>query len=103
MSKAPEQIWMQSDHIPSHVALDRIDVQPDADEAHQFTSYTRTDYAQATHCAAIGYIAEQLARRGADVELVNAVLATTPTDAKAALERIVQDAVKEALDRAENG
>lgn len=43
MNEKPEQIWIQTDHIPDHVALDQIDEKPDADEAHQFTSYTRTD------------------------------------------------------------
>lgn len=89
MNKAPEQIWVDTRRDGGnffHTPLDSCSV-----------NYTRTDVAQATYCAAIGYAAEQLAERGADAELVNAVLAATSTDARAALDRIVQEAVKEAL------
>lgn len=120
MTKVPEQIWIQSDHIPSHVALDRIDEQPDADEAHQFTSYTRTDVAQAMVAAAHDvmaqladsrrdacgldqdgnpYVSEEAHIFGGNVadNIACNIRALTPTDAKAALDRVVQEAVKEAL------
>jgi hypothetical protein len=40
---APERIWIQSDHIPDFVALDKWDQKPDPDENQLFTEYTRAD------------------------------------------------------------
>ena len=100
--KTPEHIWIQSDHIPDHVALDQIDEKPDADEAHQFTSYTRTDVAQAQVAAAYldaGNLHQSLWRENSAYR-TDQLIKRTHTDAKAALDRIVQEAVKEALENA---
>jgi hypothetical protein len=52
MSDAPERIWIQSNHIPDSVALDKWDEEPDADEAHLFTGYLRADHVDALVAAA---------------------------------------------------
>lgn len=43
MTDAPERIWIQSDHIPDEVALNKWTTKPDADETHLFTEYARAD------------------------------------------------------------
>ena len=43
MTDAPERLWIQSDHIPDEVALNKWTTEPDADEAHLFTEYARAD------------------------------------------------------------
>lgn len=43
MTDAPERLWIQSDHIPDEVALNKWTTKPDTDEAHLFTEYARAD------------------------------------------------------------
>lgn len=42
--EAPERIWIQSDHIPDEVALNKWTTKPSASEAQLFTGYVRDDY-----------------------------------------------------------
>jgi hypothetical protein len=49
---APERIWIQSDHIPDFVALDKWDQKPDPDENQLFTEYTRADLLTAAQARA---------------------------------------------------
>jgi hypothetical protein len=58
---APERIWIQSDHIPDAVALDKWDQKPDPDENHLFTEYTRADLLTAAQ-ARIGELEAKLAK-----------------------------------------
>ena len=112
MNEAPEQIWV-------HSYDDKFDGDCDVLQEHcsDGTQYTRTDVAQAMVAAAYeaarkaafhacksagsGYVDEnerllQRAENEFRLEVVKAIRALTPTDAKAALDRIVQEVVKEA-------
>lgn len=112
MSKAPEQIWAEPG-MPGYL---------DCPNELYTVQYTRTDVAQAMVAAAYeaakkaafhacksagsGYVDEnehllQRAENEFRLEVVTAIRALTPTDAKVALDRIVQEAVKEAFYRAE--
>lgn len=98
MNKAPEQIWV-------HSYDDKFDGDCDVLQEHCIdgTSYTRTDVVQAMVAAAYEAAAEYMYQQWDDdaQEHRDSIRALTPTDAKAALDRIVQDAVKEALENAE--
>ena len=60
MSDAPKTIWIETRHISDNVALDKWDVEPDQNEAADFTQYTRTDSIpspDALICAALEAVA----------------------------------------------
>ena len=99
MTKAPEQIWIQSDHIPDSIALDRWDVRPDADEAHLFTGYIRKDVSDALVAAAYLDAANlhQSLWRETSAYKTDQILKRTPAGASAAIDRIRQEARDEGL------
>jgi hypothetical protein len=71
---APERIWIQSDHIPDAVALDKWDQKPDPDENQLFTEYTRADLLTAAQARAEQAEAEVRRLRDALVKQIGSVL-----------------------------
>ena len=111
-NKAPEQIWVWEYHPASmKEASEGGWFSGRKDQAPAATSYTRTDVAQAmvaaaheaaaNNCYGCEHLPPNELAYGA--HLAGEIRDLTPADAKAALDRIVQEAVKEALEKAEAG
>ena len=106
MSEAPERIWVQTDHISDHLALDRWHVKPDAEEAGRFTEYVRADHNAALVAAAYQAAGDavneadslELATKGTG-DIDARIRALTPADAQAALDALIQKAVAEERER----
>lgn len=90
MSKAPEQIFASKQSVEAPTSCVISFTEPSEEYTVQ---YTRTDYAQAQVAAAYEAAAQVAISDGCD-HTASLIASLTPTDAKAALDRIVQEAVE---------